>query len=262
MQKHQIKSQTQKVSSELLNLLISDSFLIPEEYFSPRFKISKSKSDQIKINNNPQILPEKLDIQLKSLQLAFNAAKDKFEAIFLKIDNTAPIDMSNWVNELKCTHFEDVLLTLKYSQLLNRHIRQTNTETFNIVFRKWYSFNPALEFRCIFLTGKLKGICQRKISCFYHFMPNFGSDIIVPKIKEFCLKMDLPTHDFILDLYLNSAPLYKVTIVDFQKFETEKLLLFEDFNFENFEGDVQFKCILSEAEVSLQVFEQDYPLVF
>ena len=262
MKKHQIKSQTHKISSELLNLLISDSFSIPEEYFSSRLKIENELVEQPEINSISPKITQKLDEELRYLQSAFNNAKEAFDAIFLKIDSTAPIDMSNWLNELKCTHFEDILLTLKYSQLLNTYIMKSNTEYFNLIFRKWYSLNPALEFRCFIWAGNLTAICQRKINCFYHFMPDFGISTVIPKISEFCEKMEFLKDNFILDVYLNSPPNYKVTIVDLQSFEPEKLLLFENFDFDNFKGNVQFKCIISEAEVSLQVFGQNYPLVF
>lgn len=177
VKKYGFKARITTISVESIEYIRSNP--IPEKYFSDRLKIEQNDEEI-------ETPPEKITSDLDRLYEIFNESLENFGSLFVKFEEKSGKDMSNWIANLQYTSFDELLLCIKYSDLLSDYLDDmiVDTSTINIVFKKWYPLNPSMELRCFIFNGKLKGICQRNISVCYDFYPDLISMKIISRISK------------------------------------------------------------------------------
>lgn len=252
----QLKSTNVSISSELLKAITDEGTLIPEEFFSDRLR---SADDQ---NEESAQLTADLLAELRNIRSTFNGALSTYGGVFLKLNNKAFVDMTSWVARLECKHFEDVLLCLKYSQIINDLIAKDQSGQFTLNFTEWTDIDPSSEFRCFFVNKRLTGVCQRKLSVFYPFLKSFGPTLPYVLMEQLAESVDVESDDFCVDVALKKTPETTLLLMSTDALSDSKLLLFtrEELT-PTTPADPVYKCIESEAEVRVEAYTNDYPLV-
>ncbi|CAR30102.1 cell proliferation protein CDC123 [Lachancea thermotolerans CBS 6340] len=159
-----------------------------------------------------------------------------------KLTWSSPKD-ATWIlanNTLKCTEVNDMYLLLKASNYITHDLDRALAECFDknsaleqdgplqheLVLRKWFDLNPALEFRVFVKDSAIIGVSQRDLNyydylellteTFKDLLDEFVEDIVLPRF---------PDSSFVCDVYI-PRPFEKVWLIDFNPFarKTDSLL--------------------------------------
>lgn len=138
-----------------------------------------------------------------------------------KLNWSAPKD-ATWIsatNDMECRTPNDVYLLLKSSDFITHDLEQAfdgcvdQAEVpYNLVLRKSFNLNPALEFRCFVRNRQLIAISQREMN-YFEFLFDLRQSFKV-KIIEFLEKLaGFPEENFVFDVYI-PPPHEKVWLID------------------------------------------------
>ncbi|CDO95563.1 unnamed protein product [Kluyveromyces dobzhanskii CBS 2104] len=140
----------------------------------------------------------------------------EYGAITPKLNWSSPRD-ATWIlpnNTSKCLNVNDVYLLLNASNYIAYDLDHVFDECedkddsdikvdYELVLRKWFDINPALEFRVFVRDSEIAGISQRDLN-YYNYLDPL-KNTFVDLIEEFVYDTVLPNFDlksFVLDLYL------------------------------------------------------------
>jgi hypothetical protein len=257
MKKRCFKSRSINLPRSLLLAVQAEALEIPEEFYSDRLKVTPTADSEA-----PTFPPEHLN-ELRSLRSFFEATVHEFGTVFVKLGDKAALDMHGWTPELQCRHFEDLLMTIKYSQILNDVVAGSTSPSLPLTLRKWYPLNPSMEFRCVWRQKTLIAVIQRNIDVYYPFLAELGLQTIIPKVNEFCRESLEGEADLIVDVYINAPPTYKVSLVSIEPFSEDKIpsQFLSALSQEKGPGHPTFLSLASEEEAEKKVFGNDFPLV-
>lgn len=161
-----------------------------------------------------------------------------------KLNWSSPRD-AKWMsptNNLMCNTPNEIFMLLKasdyithdlseaYSQCIDfdQQVVDANPEcqTFELVLRKWFDINPAVEFRCFVKDRHLVGITQRDMN-YYEYLPALKERIqqAIEKAFEEHIQQTFPDPNFVFDVYVPS-PYTKAWLIDINPFagKTDTLL--------------------------------------
>jgi hypothetical protein len=151
-----------------------------------------------------------------------------------KLNWSAPKD-ATWIstnNSLKCVSPSDIYLLLKASSYITHDLSVSfedcsdaenipKSPEFELVVRKWFDINPALEFRCFIRDRHIVGITQRDMN-FYDFLVPL-KDKLLDEIEGFFednLKFSFTDPNFVIDLYI-PRPYDRVWLIDINPYSTK-----------------------------------------
>ncbi len=144
---------------------------------------------------------------------------------------------------MKCENASDVYLLLKSSNYITHDLSsafdevkpeqeeckddQKSTELeYELVLRKWFNINPALEFRCFVKDRRIIGITQRDLN-YYDYLDNLSEKIrdLIDEFFEDVLAESFADESFVFDVYL-PRPFDRVWLIDINPFarKTDSLL--------------------------------------
>ncbi|ONH68605.1 hypothetical protein BON22_1545 [Cyberlindnera fabianii] len=149
-----------------------------------------------------------------------------------KMNWSAPRD-AVWImatNTMKCDNASDVYLLLNASNYIMHDISSAFSECdglteddlkdvqYELVLRKWFNVNPALEFRVFVKDRHIIGITQRDLN-FYDYLDALKPTIrnLVDEFFETVIVDTFPDDDFVMDVYL-PRPFDKVFLIDINPF--------------------------------------------
>lgn len=151
-----------------------------------------------------------------------------------KLNWSAPRD-ATWIlatNTMKCENASDVYLLLNASNYIMHdltHAFSEVTETtedniketqqdYELVLRKWFSVNPALEFRVFVKFGRIVGVTQRDLN-YYDYLENLKRVFrnLIDDFFEDVLVDTFPDSNYVFDVYL-PRPFQKVYLLDINPF--------------------------------------------
>lgn len=160
-----------------------------------------------------------------------------------KLNWSAPRD-ATWIlatNTMKCENVTDVYLLLKSSNYITHDLssafdgvkedegsssEKSTDLDYELVLRKWFNINPALEFRCFVRDRKLIGVTQRDLN-YYDFLDSLSEKIrdLIDEFFEEVLAESFSNEDFVFDVYL-PRPFDRVWLIDINPFarKTDSLL--------------------------------------
>lgn len=160
-------------------------------------------------------------------------ALNKFGAVTPKLNWSAPQD-ATWIlpnNSMKCNEVNELYLLLNASNYIMHDLQyafddcvdvepaqENKKPEFELILRKWFDVNPALEFRVFVKNGKVIGVSQRDLNfydylsalsdTFKYLIDEFVEDIVVPAF---------PDDNFVVDLYI-PRPFDNVFLIDINPF--------------------------------------------
>ncbi|CEP62551.1 cell proliferation protein CDC123 LALA0_S05e08152g [Lachancea lanzarotensis] len=160
-----------------------------------------------------------------------------------KLTWSSPKD-ATWIltnNSLKCHEMNDVYLLLKASNHITHDLDRAfdvcfdrdslveeSAETFGheLILRKWFDINPALEFRVFVKNSKVIGVSQRDLNFYDYLLPL--TDTFKDLIDEFVgeqANIKFPDSSYVCDVYI-PRPFKKVWLIDFNPFcrKTDSLM--------------------------------------
>ena len=227
--------------------------------------ISNKNNDDLSSNQGVEDEEEKaffpeLDVDIEKTIVEFE------NRVFVKLNWKAPKDIDTWVPRLQCLNIEDVLMSLKSSAILGEMLETLlpKVETvksdveledaggLELVMRKWYDINKAMEFRVFVREGRLRGATQRYLKNAYSFLVDgeFRGKIggIIEGFYMEKVNGRFPDLNFTMDVYFESTvdKKWKVWIVDFNPWGnlTNPLL----FDWEELAVDKPFEFRVIEKE--------------
>ena len=89
---------------------------------------------------------------------------EKFDYVFVKLNEKAPIDANYMLTQLKCFNIDDIISVIKSSERCLENFDKTKQNF--LILKEWYKIEHKFEFRCYFINKKLKGISQRYIDLY------------------------------------------------------------------------------------------------
>jgi len=193
--------------------------------------------------------------------------------VFVKLNWKAPRDIDTWVPRLQCSNIEDVFMCLKSSSIIGEMLENCcpkpeelkkdkdleESGGLELILRKWYELNKAMEFRVFIKNEKIRAISQRYMKNSYKFLidKDFQSKIKA-KIVDFVMKEILgkfPDSAFTLDLYIEVKKLdnWRLWIVDFNPWGNfTNPLLFDWEDLEKDSQELEMKVISKDNEIVLE----------
>ncbi|EDO15900.1 hypothetical protein Kpol_1019p20 [Vanderwaltozyma polyspora DSM 70294] len=155
----------------------------------------------------------------------------KYGAVAPKMNWSAPKD-ATWIlpnNTMKCNEINEVYLLLNASNYIAHDLQhafdecediedQKKSSDFELVLRKWFDINPALEFRIFIKDNEILGISQRDLNYYDYLEPLVDKfrDLIEDFIDDEILDR-FPLKSFVIDLYI-PRPFNKVFLIDINPF--------------------------------------------
>ncbi|ANB11290.1 Cdc123p [Sugiyamaella lignohabitans] len=145
-----------------------------------------------------------------------------------KLNWSAPKD-ALWIsttNNMKCINPSDIYMLLKASSYITHDLTEAYEgcvdfdesappkPEFELVLRKWFEINPALEFRCFVKDRNIVGITQRDMN-YYEFLGPL-KDKLEDEIHAFFeenLEFTFPDDSFVFDVYV-PEPYDRVWLID------------------------------------------------
>lgn len=94
---------------------------------------------------------------------------DKYEYVFVKVNNKAGTDASFLVTQLKCFTIEEIIMIIKGSQRIMDNFDYENYKNNFLILKEWYKIEHKNEFRCFIVNNELKGISQRYIDAYENY---------------------------------------------------------------------------------------------
>lgn len=247
--KNVIKSIVLKpVPKSFINYLLSDGLKVPfddekkkiivddelDEMMECTYGKNENSNDEIEEYENDFILfHDKIKKSIEQLDYS----------VFPKLNWSAPKD-AQWINprsSTECKTTSDIYLMLKASdhilddleclKSLNNNDQNISFE-FELVLKKWFDFNPSLEFRIFVVNSQIIGVSQKEM-VYYDFLnllkSNFSKTInsffdneFIPKITDYRRinhkNSEVPFLDrCILDVYI-PKPYNKLYLIDINAF--------------------------------------------
>lgn len=239
-----IVSNFQKDDSKVLtnndsNIYNIDSWYLPLKSFSIWTRIFKLpnkileffEEDSIIAENAIKILNECNNTIVSNIKELIS----EWDAVFPKIHSVSAKDSSFIIPEMKCLNLEEIFILLKSSARIFKEIMSNKqSDTIDLVLKKWYSIPVIQEFRIFICDYKVKGVSQRHLNKSY-------TDNNLLEIKcliiDFCNKLYSKVCSCILDSKLNSK-FSKNCIIDVVVYVNSnkvKIVDLEDFVFESSE---------------------------
>ncbi|QEU59011.1 Cdc123 [Kluyveromyces lactis] len=173
-----------------------------------------SDSDDDKNGKEEEMVPM---VNFPDLHREIAEVIGEYGAVTPKLNWSAPRD-ATWIlpnNTSKCMNVNDIYLLLNASNYIAYDLDHAFDECedrdnsdnqfiqFELVLRKWFDINPALEFRVFIRDSEICGISQRDLNYYNYLEPL--QDTFRNLIEEFVHDIVLPNFDlksFVLDVYL------------------------------------------------------------
>ncbi|CAG98013.1 cell proliferation protein CDC123 [Kluyveromyces lactis] len=173
-----------------------------------------SDSDDDKNGKEEEMVPM---VNFPDLHREIAEVIGEYGAVTPKLNWSAPRD-ATWIlpnNTSKCMNVNDIYLLLNASNYIaydldhafdeceDRDNSDNQSIQFELVLRKWFDINPALEFRVFVRDSEIWGISQRDLNYYNYLEPL--QDTFTNLIEEFVYDIVLPNFDlksFVLDVYL------------------------------------------------------------
>lgn len=165
---------------------------------------------------------------------------NKLGPVAPKLNWSAPRD-ATWIlpnNTMKCVEVNEIYLLLNASNYIMHDLEhafddcsdfndQSNEKPpFELVLRKWFDINPALEFRIFIRDSQIIGATQRDLNYYDYLIPltDTFKDLIDEFVEDVAIP-GFPDKSFVLDLYI-PRPFDKVFLIDINPFarKTDSLL--------------------------------------
>lgn len=162
----------------------------------------------------------------------------KLGSVTPKLNWSSPKDAS-WIlvnNTIKCNEINDLYLILNASNYIMHDLQypfdecydKSNNELveYELVLRKWFDINPALEFRVFIKDKVIVGVSQRDMNYYDYLEPlNTKFKSVIKKFVKDVAILNFPDESFVLDLYI-PRPFSKVWLIDINPFsrKTDPLL--------------------------------------
>ena len=231
--------------------------------------ISNKNNDDLSSNQDVEqedqsFFPE-FDMDIEKAIVEFD------QHVFVKLNWKAPKDIDTWVPRLQCLNIEDVLMSLKSSAILGEMMENLLPKVENVksdveleeagglelVMRKWYDINKAMEFRVFVRDGRLRGVTQRYMKNAYRFLVDeeFRGRIggIIGGFYEENVKGRFPDLSFTMDVYIESKVdnNWRVWIVDFNPWGNLTNPLLFDWDELSQDKAFEFRVITKENHIVL-----------
>lgn len=187
---------------------------------------------------------------------------EKLGAVAPKLNWSAPQD-ATWIlpnNSMKCTEVNELYLILNASNYIMHDLQyafddcqdndnKMENPTFELILRKWFDINPALEFRVFVKDKQIVGVSQRDLNYYDYLKPlsdtfkdlidEFVEDIVIPKF---------PDDSLVLDIYI-PRPFDKIFLIDINPFAKKTDPLMFSWNElitkeQNEENDYELRLVL------------------
>jgi hypothetical protein len=144
---------------------------------------------------------------------------EKFDYVFVKLNDKAPIDADFMLTQLKCFNIDDIISVIKSSERCLENFDKTKQNF--LIIKEWYKIEHKFEFRCYFINKKLKGISQRYIDLYEKYddidkIRNCIINFVNNDIKDCLDKIEIKNDELnymIIDLVYASKR-NKVKIID------------------------------------------------
>lgn len=186
---------------------------------------------QVKIKTPKRPVAEIFE-EFQSIHDDIKATIKEMGPVTPKMNWSAPRD-AVWImatNTMKCDNASDVYLLLNASNYIMHDISSAFSECdglteddlkdvqYELVLRKWFNVNPALEFRVFVKDRHIIGITQRDLN-FYDYLDALKPTIrnLVDEFFETVIVDTFPDDDFVMDVYL-PRPFDKVFLIDINPF--------------------------------------------
>ena len=154
---------------------------------------------------------------------------EKFEYVFVKLNEKAPTDAQFMLTQLKCFNIDNIISVIKASE---KCLNTFNVSKQNfLIIKEWYKIEHKFEFRCYFINRKLKGISQRYINLFEEYEDIDKIRLCIINfvnydIKEYLEKIEIGNNNLnymIIDLvYIPKRNKVKIIDVEILKDDEEK----------------------------------------
>ncbi|SCU92728.1 LANO_0E01904g1_1 [Lachancea nothofagi CBS 11611] len=159
-----------------------------------------------------------------------------------KLTWSSPKD-ATWIlanNTLKCQEVNDLYLLLKASNYITHDLDRAFDEcydreeymegpesiTHELILRKWFDINPALEFRVFVEDSRIVAVSQRDLNYYDYLLPLIDTfkDLLDDFIEE-TVNPKFPDKSYVCDVYI-PRPFKKIWLIDFNPFarKTDPLL--------------------------------------
>jgi hypothetical protein len=155
-----------------------------------------------------------------------------------KLNWSAPRD-ATWIlatNTMRCENASDVYLLLNASNYIMHDLSNAFSEVtereededaentkdtqhdYELVLRKWFSVNPALEFRVFVKYGRIVGVTQRDLN-YYDYLESLKDTFrgLIDGFFEDVLAETFPDDNYVFDVYL-PRPFQRVFLLDINQF--------------------------------------------
>ncbi|KAF8480698.1 D123-domain-containing protein [Gautieria morchelliformis] len=187
------------------------------------------------------------------LDAQIRAAVREYDAVFPKLNWTAPQDASWILPTLRCTSPADVYLLLKSSDFVSHDVdpqlafagcapgpgpstasdRPEHPHDLELVLKKWHPMDRGREFRCFVRDEILIGISQRDVNYYPHLNEQDTRDKILRSIVYFWVRhvrlKFVGGGDYVFDIHM-TRDLSSAHILDFNPYhpKTDALLFTYD----------------------------------
>lgn len=260
LKKHTPKTEVIKpVPSEFIRYLEQDGIQLPEEKNVQSFytgdlehnedndysdwEQEQDESSDEDDSEDEQVQQPKINplVDFPQFHQQLKDVLERFGAVTPKLNWSAPQD-ATWIlpnNSMKCNEVNELYLLLNASNYImhdlqyafddcvdNETGKTTDKPEFELILRKWFDVNPALEFRVFVKDGKVVGASQRDLNFYDYLSPlsdtfkdlidEFVEDVVVPAF---------PDSSFVVDLYI-PRPFDRVYLIDINPFsrKTDSLM--------------------------------------
>ncbi|SMN19891.1 similar to Saccharomyces cerevisiae YLR215C CDC123 Protein involved in nutritional control of the cell cycle [Maudiozyma saulgeensis] len=187
-----------------------------------------SSDEEDKESQTPKLDPV---IDFPEFHNRLKSVLEKFGAVTPKLNWSAPQD-ATWIlpnNSMKCTEVNELYLILNASNYIMHDLQYAFDDcsdsndtkekpTYELILRKWFDINPALEFRVFVKENQVVGVSQRDLNYYDYLKPlgdtfkdlidEFVEDTVIPKF---------PDDSFVLDIYI-PRPFDKIFLIDINPF--------------------------------------------
>ncbi|SCU92037.1 LADA_0F13828g1_1 [Lachancea dasiensis] len=174
-----------------------------------------------------------------------------------KLTWSSPKD-ATWIlanNSMKCYEVNDLYLLMKASNYIVHDLERAFDGCYDVdsidstkfshelVLRKWFDINPALEFRVFVKQARVVAVSQRDLNYYDYLIPLVDrlKDVIDEFIEE-TVSTKFPDSSYICDVYI-PRPFDKVWLIDFNPFarKTDPLMFsWNELITLDIDGDAEF----------------------
>lgn len=225
--------------------------IVPDDDHEPEITEVGSESD-VAMDEPISDSTDVADISYESKKDSFpelmiqiqDAIQELGNAVMPKLNWSAPRD-AKWMsptNNLMCNSPNEIFMLLKASDYITHDLCEAYSQCtdyspetvtnipdcnkFELVLRKWFDINPAVEFRCFVKDRHIVGITQRDMN-YYDYLPALKEriqDSIMTTFETY-IQNTFPDANFVFDVYVPS-PYNKAWLIDINPYasKTDTLL--------------------------------------